>query len=112
MSGSSNSEKYRKLLQLYSAAHASKSKAAVQNEVNELWTTLKNNAAEYETKVVELQDKKNVQTSRSLLFWAQLPKGMKSLFYSTTVHKLLNNKGSSIYDVHKKAGFLTQLPVD
>jgi len=68
-------EKYKLLLDLYSEAHISTSKSDIQKAVNDLWGKLKKNAVEYDAKIQELQDKKNLLVSRSLSFWAQLPKG-------------------------------------
>lgn len=76
---SSNSEKYKALVDLYTGAYPSKSKVAIQKDVNELWILLRKNSVEYDAKMIELQDRKNMHTSRSLQFWSQLPKGIAKL---------------------------------
>jgi len=70
-------EKYKILFDLYSVSHTSKSKSDIQKAVNDLWGALKKDDVEYQAKIIDLQDRKNLLASRSLSFWAKLPKGMK-----------------------------------
>lgn len=81
MAESDNYKRYKALHELFRQANPNKSKAAVQEECNRLWTDLKKQPTEnYNQLMIRLQDQAKLCHSRSLMFWAKLPKQTEGIF--------------------------------